>query len=50
MQAENSAHKIKKEAIKTKMKAIFYNMDIKNNICPDCGKKNQWIMPLLIME
>ena len=27
------------EAFKTKMKTIFYNMDIKNNICVDCGKK-----------
>ena len=27
------------DAFKTKMKTIFYNMDIKNNICADCGKK-----------
>ena len=26
------------EAYKTKMQTIFYNLDIKNNICPDCGK------------
>ena len=26
------------EANKTKMQTIFYNLDIKNNICPDCGK------------
>ena len=28
----------KLEAYKTKMQTIFYNLDIKNNICPDCGK------------
>ena len=26
------------EAYKTKMQTIFYNLDVKNNICPDCGK------------
>ena len=30
--------KINLEAYKTKMQTIFYNLDIKNNICPDCGK------------
>ena len=27
------------EAVKTKMQTIFYNLDMKNNICADCGKK-----------
>ena len=27
------------EAVKTKMQTIFYNLDMKNNICVDCGKK-----------
>ena len=27
------------EAFKTKMRTIFYNLDIKNNICADCGKQ-----------
>ena len=26
------------EAYKAKMQTIFYNLDVKNNICPDCGK------------
>ena len=26
------------EAVKTKMQTIFYNLDVKNNICADCGK------------
>ena len=39
MKTDNSSHKTAQEAFKTKMKTIFYNMDIKNNICADCGKK-----------
>ena len=27
------------EVFKTKMRTIFYNLDIKNNICADCGKQ-----------
>ena len=46
---ENTSQKMNQEAFKTKMKTIFYNMDIKNNICADCGKKNQWIMHQSIM-
>ena len=49
MKTENIVQKSNQEAFKTKMKTIFYNMDIKNNICPDCGKKSQWIMLQLIM-
>ena len=26
------------EAVKAKMQTIFYNLDVKNNICADCGK------------
>ena len=39
MKTDNNIQKSNQEAFKTKMKTIFYNMDIKNNICPDCGKK-----------
>ena len=39
MKTENKTQKMNQEAFKTKMKTIFYNMDIKNNICADCGKK-----------
>ena len=35
MKTDNSNQKTNQEA---KMKTIFYNMDIKNNICADCGK------------
>ena len=28
------------EAYKSRMQTIFYNLDIKNNICADCGKKS----------
>ena len=35
----NDKNQINIEAYKTKMQTIFYNMDIKNNICADCGKK-----------
>ena len=38
MKIGNTGHKISQESFKTKMKTIFYNLDIKNNICPDCGK------------
>ena len=38
MKAGNTGHKISQDSFKTKMKTIFYNLDIKNNICPDCGK------------
>ena len=39
MEGETPGQKMNQEAFKTKMKTIFYNMDIKNNICADCGKK-----------
>ena len=35
MKTDNSSHKTNKEGPKTKMKTIFYYMDIKNNICED---------------
>ena len=38
MKIGNTGHKISQESFKTRMKTIFYNLDIKNNICPDCGK------------
>ena len=38
MKETNQIQKMNSEAFKTKMKTIFYNMDIKNNICADCGK------------
>ena len=44
MKTDNFSHKADKEGPKTKVKAIFYNMNIKNNICEDCGKKSQWII------
>ena len=33
-----SKNQINLDAYKTRMQTIFYNMDIKNNICADCGK------------
>ena len=38
METIDKKQKINIEAYKTKMQTIFYNLDIKNNICPDCGK------------
>ena len=39
MKSDNHNQKKNQDAFKTKMKTIFYNMDIRNNICADCGKK-----------
>ena len=38
MESNNNKQNINLEAYKTKMQTIFYNLDVKNNICPDCGK------------
>ena len=38
MESNDNKQNINFEAYKAKMQTIFYNLDVKNNICPDCGK------------
>ena len=39
MKTDNYSHKADKECHKAKTKTIFYNLNIKNNISEDNGKK-----------